>query len=67
MNAERRFIDTARKSRGTKDDQPRRDRVQIALRPTSALFNSVMAYANARRLSWNEAALRLLEAGLKRQ
>lgn len=43
------------------------DRAQIALRPSTMMFRMVAAWASEWRVSWNEAALRLIEAGLNKQ
>lgn len=53
--------------RGRKADGPRADRMQICLRPKTMMFHRVAGLATEWGCSWNEAALRLLEAGLNSQ
>jgi hypothetical protein len=42
-------------------------RRQIALRPSERMFENVNAWADEWGVSWNEAALRIMEDGLGQQ
>lgn len=44
-----------------------RHRVQMAIRPKEPVFDAITRHARAWGVSWNEAALRLIDKGLARR
>lgn len=64
--SERQHFAVVKAVKGTANPNSRH-RVQMAIRPKEPVFDAVNRHARAWGVSWNEAALRLIDKGLSRR